>query len=305
MKKISIVLLLLASTSAFAFGGGGGGQGRTHKWYNHGVDSIGVHIDGDGGADIITCKDDEELIGDECLKKCGEGLERNTDNTCTICTNGNVYLSYNTHPCGTSTPINEATAEPWWLCINADGKCVSYEYDSNWNTICAASDATPCKSNKDCASTEYCALMNDHFECNPPNVGTCIPLTEGISYTYNNKTFLRSNNYMTWWAAENWCKAKGMMLVSLVSTDIDKDNLGDYFNNNIQNFPHCHGDGEQRCENVNWDTLCSTFPDICENYRYWWTRDSYSSCYTFFVGLSEGFVGAFDRHSPNAHALCE
>jgi len=298
MKKLGIVLLLLASTSAFAFGGGGGGQGRTHKWYRHGVDSIGVHIGGDGGADIITCKDDEELIDGKCLKKCGEGLERNTDNTCTVCTNGNVYLSYNADPCGTTTPMNEAATG--CECTNADGKCVSFEYDSGWNMICAASDATPCKSNKDCASTEYCALTNSQWACNQPDVGTCMPLTDGVSYTYNNKTFLRSDNNMTWWSAENWCKAKGKQLVSLASTGINKDNLGDYFNNNGWCCDDCGGD-EYKCENVNWDALRTVF----ESDAYWWTRDNYDSCDTFSVALYFGGVSYNYRDYYDFFALCE
>jgi len=297
MKKFGLILLLLASTSAFAFGGGGGGQGRTHKWYRHGVDSIGVHVGGD------TCTDDQELIDGKCLTKCGEGLERNTDDTCTVCTNGNVYLSYMDDPCGTLTPMNEATqAETYCHCANADGKCVSDEHNGeNGSSICAASDATPCKSNKDCASTEYCSLTNSQGGCLQPDVGTCMSLTEGVSYTYNNKTFLRSDNRMSsWWAAENWCKAKGMTLVSLAS--IGMDNLGDFFNNN----KYCYGDDESKCENVDWNAIRSAFPDIYENYRNWWIRDySYSSCVAFFVSLFGAAVDLDGRNNTYSYALCE
>ena len=122
----------------------------------------------------------------------------------------------------------------------------------------------------------------------------CIPLTDGISYTYNNKTFLRSDNHMTWWSAENWCKAKGMTLVSLASTDINKDNLGNFFNS----YEYCYGDGEERCKNVNWDALRTAFGSD----NYWWTHDSCDSCPAFYVGI--GYVDHDSRHGY-FYALCE
>ena len=179
MKKLGLVLLLLVSTSAFAFGGGGGRNNRTHEWYKHGVDAIGVHIGGD------TCTDDQELIDGKCLKKCGEGLERNTDNTCTICTNGNVYLSYMDNPCETETIF--------------DG----------------------CKSNKDCDSGKYCKLTQKSSSNYVPGAGACEPLYSSTIFTYNNKSFLISTTQFTWWSAENWCRAHNLHLA--VPQDIISD----------------------------------------------------------------------------------
>ena len=205
---------------------------------------------------------------------------------------------FGTGVCGTSTPLNTATQEDTGCPCANDGKCVSFEYTSNWNYVCAGSDATPCKSNKECANTEYCSLTNSQGESNQPDVGMCMPLTEGVSYTYNNKTFLRSDNFMaSWLSAENWCKAKGISLVSLASMDINKDNLGDYFNNHR----YCYADGEEKCENVNWDALRTIFGYD----NYWWTRDNYAG-EAFYVGLEEGSVSYLPRFCDSLfYALCE
>ena len=93
-----------------------------------------------------------------------------------------------------------------------------------------------------------------------------------------------------------------MKLVSLASTDIDKDNLGDFFNEN----GWCFDDGGD-CLNVDWNALNTAFPDIYENYGYWWTRDSKGdSCEAFPVGSADNAVGMDGRHSNDGlYALCE
>ena len=143
MKKILILTTALTlSATAFAFGGGG--SGRKSTAFTSGVDAIGVHMNGK------TCPAGQELYDNECVEKCDSQFLHNTDGSCTVCTNGNVYLSYMPEfgigPCDTETPMNEVISD--CPCTNSDGKCISYEYDIDWNCTCAASDAKPCKSNK-------------------------------------------------------------------------------------------------------------------------------------------------------------
>ena len=68
------------------------------------------------GPQPIICNPCEDLVEEECVARtcgtnmlcdstqdqcvCDEGLQFNTDNTCTVCKNGNVYLSYMDDPSG-------------------------------------------------------------------------------------------------------------------------------------------------------------------------------------------------------------
>ena len=144
MKKFLLLGTILIATSAFAFGGGR--SGRVHERYKTGVDAIGVHrqIDNNEQADIKFECDDSNAHPDEhgacvcnegyveddgqCLEKCPTGITRDADNSCTVCENGNVYLSYNEGTeCDTATPQNmgctknsDCTGEK---CNAESGKC--------------------------------------------------------------------------------------------------------------------------------------------------------------------------------------
>ena len=75
MKRLFLTTTLLVAagvaTNAWAFGGLLDGI-TGHKSHSGGVNAIGVHIDGEGGAniDIRTCDSEtEELVGTECCLK--------------------------------------------------------------------------------------------------------------------------------------------------------------------------------------------------------------------------------------------
>lgn len=130
-----------------------------------------------------VCAEGYEDVGGTCMAKCPTAITRNTDNSCTVCENGNVYLSYNEDPCGTQTAFEG------------------------------------CKSNKDCADGEFCELIGDcNNDCSVVTGGTCVSLHSGDEITYENgsdkKSFLESGMPMNWWTAENWCKAHHKSLVS-------------------------------------------------------------------------------------------
>jgi hypothetical protein len=91
---------------------------------------------------------------------------------------------------------------------------------------------------------------------------------------------------MSWWAADNWCKAHDMKLVSYNTAnslfDCDKDN-------NSCTWSKFRTSG-------NWSN--GTLPD------YYWTAESYGSCSAWFVDVfNENFN--FGDRLVNAYALCE
>ena len=138
------------------------------------------------------CKPDYEPVGTSCGTNmtCGEHGNcncdskylLNTDNTCTICSNGNIYLSYLSDPC--SKVIDTFTG---------------------------------CKSNKDCldlGNDYYCKLTGS--SCGYPIKGVCTEI--GTPTTTNIDglgSIVRSSNTLQWWSAQNWCKAQGMNLIDV------------------------------------------------------------------------------------------
>ena len=218
----------MISTSVWAFGGVGIFGHKSH--HSSGVSSIGVHYNGTDNKpniDIRSCDSEtEELVGSECLPKCPDGLERNTDNSCTICKNKNVYLSYMDDPCGTETPMNQQECEVgsdcWWgqggdtCCVN--GKCRAGVYNANDDLfVCPEIDKIACKSNADCKVGEFCNITST--ECNDmPSLGTCTTLGE---YVEPEEEIIGlgkvrgSTITLSWWGAENWCKAQGLRLISI------------------------------------------------------------------------------------------
>jgi len=314
VKKLGIVLLLLASTSAFAFGGGGGG--RTRRFYERhgGVDAIGVHIhDGGKQADINVCADDEELVGDECLKKCGEGLERNTDNTCTVCTNGNVYLSYNTDPCGTASPMQTCTnGSDCWFGLGDDACCdtithtckVASPIYSHAQTIasCPTTNDKQCTSNKNCANGEYCHIMNSMFaSCEAPDIGTCLPIGEYADTSVAGLGAIRrSNTAMTWWAAENWCKAQEKSLLDISKFECYKSDTTTRIENKDDFAGGCCASGQSCSFDSFWyiDTKRSQYSNILQALEStfghdsaFWTLSSHGrtdDCFMYVIYLTGG-----------------
>ena len=198
-----------------------------------------------------------------------------------------------------ASQINQ-TSEDCTCTDTTTGKCISWTYGSTGEPICAEQNATPCESNRDCENSQFCNLVNNTGDCKNPDIGTCVKLDKGISYTYSNKTFLRSSYNLTWWAAKNWCEANGKRLVSFKSIGI-KD-LGTYFQKN--GYCYGRGDTSTKCENVDWKRLRKAFPDISKKNEDYWVMDKFNSCYAFNMTLGTGNIDNTNL-SVFHFALCE
>ncbi len=174
------------------------------------------------------------------------------------CDNGNVYLSYN----------------------------VGTEYDTT------TPQNMECTKNSDCDSGEYCRLIGTWQDsCALITGGTCETLDTGRETTYTNggdtKTFLVSLSTMTWWAAENWCKAHHKSLVSY---------------NTVNSLFDCDK-AERSCTWCKFTTSSywsnGTLPAD------YWIGESYTHCDAWNVGVGvEGFILSY-RRGPGLFALCE
>ena len=99
---------------------------------------------------------------------------------------------------------------------------VSFE-KSNGSTTCN-NDGNSCTSNTDCnLKTEYCNVVGNN--CKTPNAGTCTPRGTAITKKIGKDEFIYSNQVMSWWAADNWCKANKKHLVALSELGITSSGI--------------------------------------------------------------------------------
>jgi len=365
---LTFSVALTICTSALAFGGGGGGQGRTHKWYRHGVDSIGVHVGGD------TCTNNQDLFDGKCVPKCATGEERQLDGSCkepcpeerqcgeTCCGEGNIcvdgdkccnqyfYESWGNEVC---CDASESTgfASNWECCsleqttyidIHDDTSCCAKNnfykgVGYNGRSICCDHEPeygykdfkvcwtpeTNCKSNTDCSHlndeehTYFCNLKNEKPICYYPTSGTCQAIT---SNNYTDATVdglgdvRKSNSTMTWWAADNWCKAQGMNLIDVTKFECYKSGTNTLINTDT-GYGFCCTSGQTCDRDGNWYTKAN-FGNILKRLKsafgsdiYLWTATDYSStnsCDVFALYIDTADVGPGNYFNDNSfYALCE
>ena len=270
MKKFLLLGTVLVASTAWAFGGIGlGVKSSSHKG---GVSSIGVHINGKGKADI------------DILEPCPEGLERNTDNTCTVCANGNVYLSYNVGAeCDTPFDMNQRSCdEGCWCCDESRNQCVAPDPSLGG---CAENGSTYCISNQDCVNENntFCYVLSSDDDCESFDTGSCISMGE-VEIIGD---FIKSSFTMNWKSAENWCWAHGRQLVSL--TDLGLSAPDNYYCSNED----CGISMET------WENLRSTFGEK----PFWFER--YDSCESWLVNFEYNSIGTSDSIDPSEYALCK
>ena len=153
-----------------------------------------------------------------------------------------------------------------------------------------------CTTNASCNdSTKYCKLTGKYQnDCAEITGGTCETLDDGRETTYTDptdstktKTFLVSSGYMSWWAADNWCKAHNKKLVSYNTVhnlfDCDKDNYSCTWSKFTTDSYWSNG----------------TLPD------YYWTAESYDSCNAWLVYVNDEDYFNTNYRSSDYSALCE
>ena len=256
MKKVFLLGTMLGVTTAALAFGGMFKHGSKSTTYKGGVDAIGVHFGGEKKNDSHT--------------PCPDGLEHNTDGSCTVCANGNIYLSY-----------MPDLPEPVGACDTAktmSGSCVS---------------------NKDCAKVEgcedgacYCSLTQEWSEQTGVSlVGDCLPIgsyTDVVGIANLGSVRFSNITMSSWWSAENWCRAQGMDLIDIADFNcyiggttnkiVKNSNPFDYG----ENF--CCAEGKEcGCWDEYWDN--NTIKDGYEDY----VHEHYSEA---IISLKENFPEA-------------
>ena len=184
------------------------------------------------------------------------------------------------------------TCQDGATCINGYCECPSGQVwtpsDNSGNGECGKITVGDCKTNTDCEEgKEYCKIESTEYDCGKPDKGTCTTLDNGTSTTYNGKTFLYSSDAMSWWAARNWCLAHGKSLASFSDLGI----TGGYESN------YCE---KSDCIGADWNGLIGAF-----GYSYYWTNNSYSSCFAFKVDTFNQYVYNGDLNNVLSNsALC-
>ena len=124
------------------------------------------------------------------------------------------------------------------------------------------------------------------------SVGTPNPVAkaEGASGSAYNG-YVYSSQSMTWWAADNWCKAQGMRLVSLSDLNLSKRSCSG---------SSCKDASGNNMTTAKWQVLTDAF-----GASLFWTADSHNSCNAFTVPTAgTGIVNGSGRNSFG-YALCK
>lgn len=191
----------------------------------------------DGTGASTACVDGYEVQGDVCVEVPNIDVG--------VCENGNVYISYNEDPCAEDTP---RMGDPGVECVK----------------------------NSDCEKGKYCKILGDHTHCRAAvGVGTCAQLDDGKSIEYEGKQFLEGSD-MSFWAAENWCRAHSMHLVS--ATDLGlKLKRCDTFPPSSSSTSTCEDMNGNIVDMAFWDALFTIFTKPTPpTYQFYWTRDVFT-----------------------------
>ena len=230
-KKLLLLMSLVViiyNDSVFAFGGGG--RNRTHEWYKHGVDSIGVHIGGSKQADVLfSCEKPCEWKNKECVceskinkfaKMTVDGWTGDEISTCDVKEKLGI--------CSVCLTIENTIGEEGRTEFCADSNSLCDAGQMCAEGICRTLIGDGCAKNSDCRNQlsetgEACGLEGCY--CNyghsyqnneyPSNRGTCmLKDKDKYEFTYEGKkrfAFLTTNDL---WSSKNLCEAWNMRLMT-------------------------------------------------------------------------------------------
>lgn len=195
--------------------------------------------------------------------------------------------------------------------------------------VCWTND-TECTTNEKCQELYgdgyYCNVKNEvNYSCNYPASGTCEAI--GESTPASNITGLgnviMSNGSMTWWAADNWCKAQGMRLANVEEFNCYYSGTNNPIEEGTEQYGYCCSGNNAECDYwySHWNWGARTMDDTEDNYspvivdlakaygnnKWFWTATDFASdnsCLAFTVFLNFGFV-SYDRRDSDYYALCK
>jgi len=274
----SLIVLCLFSLTGFSCGDSGASR-KEAIYRGTGVDAIGVYV----GEKEKTCPEYSERIEGECkciqgyeningscMLICPEEINRSTrDNSCTICSNGHIYLSYMTDSCQYSVP--------------------------------------GCNSNDACAPDQYCDLNSNNtsgwdWNCNYPLQGICQSIgnpSQSLQIPGLGNV-IKSNTKLTWWAAENWCRAQGKSLIDIAKFGCYKSGTDTLITEESEKNLYCCAKGKTcNAWKIDWDDdtdykelYSSTLIAMRQAFgpTWIWTASTYKhqDCNAFAFSLSYG-----------------
>ena len=219
----------------------------------------------------------------------------------TSCSNGICLCPTGQEVCGqTCCPENQMCSSDVGGCVDVSGNCAT-------NADCKDADGNVDK-------TKYCKISAtptySHGSCFKNYTGTCTAIGSKREATIEGLgTVYKSNGYMTWWSARNWCEAQGKRLI-----DISGNRLGCYRDDGTTPFGdkttgYCCAQGQASCRST-----ASKQSAIMQALRREWSPDfvwtntthRYNSCLAFYVVLSNGSLTySYYRNDAFNYALCE
>ena len=152
-----------------------------------------------------------------------------------------------------------------------------------------AEDVIKCQTNADCNADQFCEGGDKEcfFERN-----ICLPLDKGETKIYKEKSYLLSSSPMGWWAAQNWCKANNMQLVSLKSLGFKAPKEYCYHSD-------CLNDVGQNLSPGDWKELRDNIGN-----DWFWVNNLHGKCDSFRVAPLLELL-AYSGRPVNLRALCE
>lgn len=260
MRNLFLLGTALAiATNVWAFGGIGLGPLQRHK--SSGVDAIGVHIDANG--DNTT--PDITFVEPEC----------NTDEDC------DIYAQ---------------------KCVN--GTCESvcdaglYMGDNDGNPYCYPVPNGNCNTNANCNVGEYCEIAGD-MDNNIPTSGTCqLVANNSLPISWHEQSLVRSKEGISWWSADNFCRAQGKHLVHFRELGMSR--------------PEGWCDGtEENCAGLTSEEWANLITSLQVNEELTacggvWVNEGNDPGSAYYIEPGDGAAGDADmRPSTNSCALCK
>ena len=169
-----------------------------------------------------------------------------------------------------------------------------------------------CTSNAECGENEYCHQTGP--SCYKPVYGTCEKITSDSYQSADIEglgTVIMSNNStMSWWAADNWCKAQGMRLLTVEELGCYQEGANIPITTGSGYHGSCCSAGGVNCGYGNSDiyVMYQLFRNF-GHFKYIWTSSDAvenDSCEAFraYLGGNKVYRKIRQYDLSNAYALC-